>query len=80
MRQFVAEIAPEAKYAGGRIDTNAGGFGRNRNVLYFVDHTMEPCEYRKLESEASGEINSYAAIVAAEGSLTTERSDCVPDS
>ena len=80
LRQFVAEIAPEAKYAGGRIDTNAGGFGRNRNVLYFVDHTMEPCEYRKLESEASGEINSYAAIVAAEGSLTTERSDCVPDS
>ena len=80
LRQSVAQIAPQARYAGGRIDTNVGGSGRNRSILYFVDPTMEPCEYRKLQSEASDEVNSYVAIIAAEGSLTVERSDCVPDS
>lgn len=75
-REFVARVAPEAEYAGGRIDI--GDSGQSRNVLYFVDPTMEPCKYEKMEGRAGDADTSYAVLIAEEGSFDGG-AGCLPE-
>ena len=47
VQKFVAVIAPEATYIGSRTDLNAGGSGRNKEISYFEDPNLGPCEYTR---------------------------------
>lgn len=82
-RDFVAEVAPKAEYAGGRIDTDDSG--RSRHVLYFVDPARAPCEYRMFESSADGSgDSSYVVLIAGEGSFAQgqpggSEAGCLPE-
>ena len=82
VRDFVARVAPEAQYVGGRTDAN--DFGRNRHVLYFVDPARAPCEYEKFESPADAPDVSYEVLIAGEGSFAPNRQEdsgrgCLPE-
>lgn len=78
VREIVAEIAPKAEYAGGRIDTDESG--RSRTVLYFENPAMGSCEYARLEHVGGEASTDYVAIIAGEGSYEEEvESDCVPE-
>lgn len=80
---FVAEIAPRAEYAGGRIEPDDSG--RTRTVLYFVDPGEQRCEYRRFESAADrGTGSYYVVLIAGAGSFAQQQYGdgnevCVPD-
>lgn len=78
VRGFVARAAPEASYIGGRADLNAGGPGRNREILYFEDPTLGTCEHVRQEYAVNDSL-TYAIIVVGRGSFDIERgSECIP--
>lgn len=73
-------MAPEAEYAGGRIDASVDEAGRNRNVLYFEDPTADICEYTRLEYDAGSSSTYYEIVVAGEGSFDgATGTDCLPE-
>ena len=81
-RDFVAGVAPEAEYVGGRIE--ADDSGQTRNVLYFVDPGLAPCEHRRLESAADGAAGThYVVLIAGEGSFDQQQqgdeAGCLPE-
>ena len=79
LQRLVTETVPRAEYVGGRVDTNAGGNGRNRNILYFINPDMEPCEYKRLKGAADG-ATEYVAIIVGSGSFgrSDGQGSCVP--
>jgi hypothetical protein len=83
VRDFVAEVAPEAEYAGGRTDLRNDP-APNRSVFYFVDPTRGVCEYEKFEGGGSDADVYYVLLIAGEGSFDerqTERGEavCLPE-
>ncbi len=79
VEELVAQVSPQAEYAGGRIDANVSGSGLNREVLYFVDPTMEPCQYERLEY-STNDATIHTAIIAGEGSFELGNgARCVPE-
>lgn len=83
VRDFVAEVAPEAEYAGGRTDLRNDP-APNRSVLYFVDPTRVVCEYEKFEGGGSDAGVYYVLLIAGFGSFgerQTERGGavCLPE-
>ena len=80
---FVAEVAPRAEYAGGRIEPDSTG--RSRTVLYFVDPGRQRCDYKRFESGIDrGADSYYVVLIAGEGSFSQQQygdgnDGCVPD-
>lgn len=79
VRELVETIAPEATYAGGRIDTDTEDPGQSRNVLFFEDPDLGYCEYKQLEYQTNKMETYYMVIIAGEGSYNEEDgAGCVP--
>jgi hypothetical protein len=80
-REFVARVAPQAEYVGGRIDTDDSG--ETHHVLFFVDPARAPCEYEEFESPADASGVSYDVLIAGEGSFARRQQEgggrgCLP--
>jgi hypothetical protein len=65
LTQLASEVVPMAEYAGGRIDTDIDGSGRQRKVLYFLASDMGVCEHVSFEG-INDEAYQYEGIIAGE--------------
>ncbi|MGH3088374.1 MAG: hypothetical protein ACRDSJ_13770 [Rubrobacteraceae bacterium] len=75
IREFVARVAPESSYIGGRTDLVSG---QNTEVLYFEDPGMEACEFEREKHEAENGPD-YTVILVGPGSFDDERGEeCIP--
>jgi hypothetical protein len=73
VREFVAGAAPETKYIGGRVDFNAGGSGRNKEIFYFEDPSLGTCENTRQEYATKDSITTILLRVHKPTRITFPR-------